>query len=105
MTVIHPTAPAGAKGGAAKGTGGTKTAHGKIARFLADKLAKIDAEHWAPRLITDVREISRRTGLSEGVVRTYLSKREGELADKGIALVRVGKTYVVIRLANPHEGR
>ncbi|GAI83480.1 unnamed protein product [marine sediment metagenome] len=92
-------------GRATKGNSDTKIAYDKIARFLADKLAKTDAEHWTPRLITDVKEISRHTEVDERVVKTYLSKREGELVDKGIALVRVGKTYAVIKLANPHEGR
>lgn len=78
---------------------GTKTAHGKIARFLTGKLTKTDAGHRTPRLITSVKEISRHTGVNEKAVEEWLSEREREMARVGVVMVRVDDTDVVIRLS------
>lgn len=77
-----------------------KTAHGKIVRFLADKLMEIEVKPGAPRLITSPREISMHTGIDEKVVRECLSRMEGRLANGGMVIIKVGSTDVVIRLAS-----
>lgn len=83
----------------AKDTGGTKTARGKIVRFLADKLTEIEVKPGAPCLITSPREISMHTGIDEKVVRGCLSRMEGRLANGGMVIIKVGSTDVVIKLA------
>lgn len=80
-----------------------QTEDGKIREFLSRELSELRVRRRAKRLVTTPTEITRRTGLGAETVKECLSR----LAEKtrGVAVVKVGKTDVVIRLTGPQAKR
>ncbi|GAI44024.1 unnamed protein product [marine sediment metagenome] len=83
----------------AQGNGRTAVRE-KINNFLADELAELRVKRRAKRLMTTPKEIAGRTGLDLQVVKKSLSMITGESQSAKVVVVRVGKTDVVVRLAD-----
>ncbi|GAI17710.1 unnamed protein product [marine sediment metagenome] len=88
--------------------GGVETAQGNgrtaeretIENFLADELAELRVKRRAKFLMTTPKEIAERTGLDPQVVKKSLSMIAEEKQSAKVVVVRVGKTDVVVRLAD-----
>ena len=75
-------------------------ARGMISDFLTDELAELRVKRGARRLMTTPKEIARRTGLSMNVVKTCLAMIAGKRGSARVAVIKIGKTNVVVRLTD-----
>ena len=75
----------------------------RIRRFLENKVAELGVKRKGGLLVTTTEEIARHTEFDAKTVKKCLSMFAGKRADGKILMVKVGRTDVVIRLAEKHK--
>ncbi len=74
--------------------------HRMIGRFLERDVTEFRVKRRAKRLVTTPEEIAEHTGLDVETVKKCLSRIAKKRVDGKIVIIRVGRTDVVVRLAD-----